>query len=82
MKIELKNENIIEIIDAENLESGTLGLFRSKYDDIPFKAILIRNIDDETPILFDIENDVYYGDVYNNNYSLVKKYNNFKMVIE
>lgn len=75
MKIEMKND----ILDIEDVASGTVGLFETKDGYIQFKAMIIKDIDYENPILFDIEEDNYLNDI--KNYKLLQIYDDCKLVI-
>lgn len=80
MKIERESEKIN--INIKDVESGTVGLFETEYNDgysTQFTAILIKDVDYDNPILFDIEEDVYLSDV--ENYRLLKIYNDCKLLI-
>ena len=60
MKIKIINNDL----DINNIKSGTLVQFCDKVGlSISTYGILLKNIDGENPIIYDLENDKYYTDV-------------------
>lgn len=59
MKIEVK-ENKLNI---DEIESGTLVKFSDKGCYLSSYGILVKDVDSQNPILYDIESDKYYTDV-------------------
>lgn len=63
MKVEIIGESKSPI-DLNEVPSGTLLRFRGEnYCGNANYAILIKDIDGESPILYDIVSDVYYDDI-------------------
>jgi hypothetical protein len=77
MKVEIK-ENKLNI---DEIKSGTLVKFNEIGFTPVFYAILLKDIDGENPLLFDLENDQYYNDVDNYDIEVVNN-KNIKFVID
>ena len=75
----------IEIVDKEinfdNIESGTLVKFSDKGCYFSSYGILVKDVDDQNPILYDIESDKYYTDVEMYDITVVQN-RKVKLVIE
>lgn len=77
MKIEFK-ENKLNI---DEIESGTLVKFNGIGLTPVYYAILLKDINGENPILFDLEDNQYYKDVGSYDIEIVNN-KNVKFVIE
>lgn len=70
MQLEFRSE-------SSNIESGTL----VKFVDLPMcYGIYLTDIDGKNPVIYDLDDDVYYTDIYRYEIEPVNK--NIKLVIE
>lgn len=73
--------------NIDNIESGTLVKYRmSDILNNEYYGIIIKDIDGTNAILYDIEDDVYYNDIWinkeENGYRIIEVITNAKIVIE
>ena len=79
MKIEFVNDN--ELKKLEDVESGTLVQYGDE-EKIYGYGIVLKDMDDENPIIYDLEDNCYYKDY--EEYYVWREFdmNNVKLVIE
>lgn len=65
---------------TENIKSGTLVKFNGKGLPLIYYGIYLTDIDEENPILYDLEKDHYYKDVYM--YDIEPIIGDVKLVVE
>ena len=73
MKIEFNTK-------TENIKSGTLVKFNDKGFPLRYYGIYLTDIDEENPILYDLEEDQYYKDIELYDIEVVN--GNVKLVVE
>lgn len=79
MKVEFVNSN--ELKKVEDVESGTLVQYGDE-DKIYGYGIVLKNLDDEDPIIYDLQDNCYYKDY--EKYYIWHEFdmNNVKLMIE
>lgn len=79
MKVEFVNDN--ELKKVKDVESGTLVQYGDE-DKIYGYGIVLKDMDDENPIIYDLEDNCYYKDY--EKYYIWHEFdmNNVKLVIE
>ena len=77
MKIEIKEDKL----NIDKIKSGTLVKFNEIGFTPVYYAILLKNIDGEKPLLFDLEYNQYYDDIDNYDIEIVDN-KNVKFVVE
>ena len=67
---------------TENIKSGTLLKYKSKTSDSTLisYAVYLTDMDEEEPILYDLHDDCYYGDV--DMYDIEPVIGDVKLVVE
>ena len=79
MKVKFVNDN--ELKKVEDVESGTLVQFGNRIEIFGY-GIVLKDIDDDNPIIYDLKDNCYYKDY--EEYCIWREFdmNNVKLVIE
>lgn len=62
-------------LSYEDIESGTMVLLSDKIGSLTFYAIIIKDIDEDNTIIFDLDDGCYYTDI--DNYKIISTIKNY-----